>query len=356
VPNANANLTAGVDVDYSPGSYIEWGISATKTGSIYDSYSKGATLYDYDVTFHGVSPWIQAEYSPVDRLHLSAGVRGDFLGYDYTNALGVETTGSHRRPADASPTFSAVSPKVGFTVVATDDLDLFASYRRGFRAPDQGQLFRQGSATNTVGLDPVKADSWETGFRGEIVQRVRYEASLYYMTMKDDILGYRLPDGTTLSVNAGETLHKGVEVGLGAEIVRGLGFDLAYSYAEHTYEDWRPDSLTNYSGKEQEAAPRQIGSGRIHIAPPALRGSDLTLEWNRVGSYFTDAANTHEYEGHDLFSIRAAYEVTPRFSVYGKLNNVFDERWADRVSYNAFRGQEYAPGLPRTVYLGLSVR
>ncbi len=356
VPDANANITAGVDVDYSPGAYIEWAISATKNGSIYDSYSKGATLYDYDVTFHGVSPWVQAEYTPVDRLHLSAGVRGDFLGYDYTNHLGVETTGSHRRPGDASPTFSAVSPKFGLTVAASTHLDLYASYRRGFRAPDQGQLFRQGSATNTVGLEPVKADSWETGFRGDVDQRFRYDVSLYYMTMKDDILGYELPDGTRLSVNAGKTLHKGVEVGLGAEIVRGLSFDVALSYAEHTYEDWAPDSTINYSGNEQESAPRQIGSARVNIAPPSLPRSLLTLEWSRIGSYFTDQANQHKYDGHDLFNVRASYGVTPRIDVYAKLNNVFDERYADRVSYNAFRGQEYAPGLPRTVYFGLSLK
>lgn len=356
VPDVNANITAGVDVDYSPGSYIEWAISATRTGSVFDSYSKGATLYDYDVTFHGISPWIQAEYTPVNRLHLSAGLRGDFLGYDYANHLTVETTGSHRRPADAAPTFSAVSPKFGVTVAASNHLDLFASYRRGFRAPSQGQLFRQGSATNTVGLEPVKVDSWETGFRGDVNQRFRYDVSLYYMTMKDDILGYQLPDGTRLSVNAGKTLHKGVEVGLGAEVISGLSFDVAYSYAKHTYEDWSPDDATNYSGNEQESAPQQIGSARINIAPPSLQGSLLTVEWSRVGSYFTDQANEHKYDGHDLLNVRAEYGVTRRLGVYAKLNNVFDERYAERVSYNAFRGQEYAPGLPRTVYFGLSVK
>jgi iron complex outermembrane receptor protein len=356
LPNIDANLTIGVDTDYSPGSYFERAITATRTGSIFDSYTEGAAIYDYDVSFHEVSPWLQAELTPTERLHLSAGVRGDFLGYDYTNALGVETTGAHRRPADASPTFSAISPKFGVTFAATRQLDVFASYRRGFRAPDQGQLFRQGSAESTVDLKPVKADSWETGLRGRVGQRVRYEVSAYYMTMTDDILSYRLPDGTTQSVNAGETLHKGVEVGLGVQLVPGLNADVAYSYAVHTYEEWSPNSTTNYSGNEQEFAPRQVGSARLEIAPPAVPGSQLTFEWSRVGPYWMDAENANEYEGHDLFNVRAAYAVTPRLDLFAKLNNVFDKRYAERASYNAFRGEELAPGLPRTFYVGVKVR
>jgi outer membrane receptor protein involved in Fe transport len=356
LPGVDANLTIGIDTDYSPGSYFERSIAASRTGSVFDSYTVGAAIYDYDVSFHEIAPWLQAELTPTERLHLSAGVRGDFLGYDYTNTLGVETTGAHRRPGDASPTFNAISPKFGVAFSATRQLDVFASYRRGFRAPDQGQLFRQGSAESTVDLEPVKADSWETGLRGRAGQRIRYELSAYYMTMTDDILSYRLPDGTTQSVNAGETLHKGIEVGLGVQLVPGLNADVAYSYAVHTYEEWSPNESTDYSGNEQEFAPREVGSARLEIAPPAVPGSRLTLEWSRIGPYWMDAENANEYEGHDLFNVRAAYAVSAHLDVFAKLNNVFGERYAERASYNAFRGEELAPGLPRTFYFGVRVR
>ena len=355
-PDANASITTGVDVDYSPGGRLEHKITPTREGKIFTEYVDGDPLYDYDVTFRGVSPYVHGEYTPSDRLHLSSGLRLDLLGYDYTNNLTALSTGRHKRPDDASPSFSALSPKVGVTFEASSSLDMFASYRRGFRVPSEGQLFRQGSAVNTVGLEPVKADSWETGARGRAGSRLRYEVSVYYMTKKDDILGFRLPDGSTESVNAGQTLHKGVELGLGAQVATGLRFDAAYSFAEHTYEEWKPNADTDFGGNEQEFAPSQIGNVRVRIAPPAVPRAILTVEWSRIGPYWMDAANENEYEGHDLMNVRLSYGITDRVEIFGRLNNATDQRYAERASFNEFRGQEFSPGFPRMLYLGARIR
>lgn len=357
VPSGRVSVTGGVDLDYSPGRHDERKVTPNRVAGIFESYiDPGTSLYDYDVAFRQVAPYIHAEAAPTDRLHLSAGLRADFLGYDYTNHLGIETTGRHRRPGDASPTFNAISPKFGATLNIREGLDLFSSFRRGFRAPSEGQLFRQGSAINTVNLKPVKANSLEAGLRGSVGQRIRYELSGYHMSKTDDILAFRLPDGSMESVNAGETLHKGIELGLGFQLVRGLSADVAYSIAEHTYEDWKPNLTTNLSGNEQEFAPSQIGSARLRIAPPALPRSLLALEWSHVGPYSMDASNEHEYEGHHLFNLRYSYGVTDRVEIFGRVNNVLNELYAERASFNAYRGEELSPGLPRTFYLGMRVQ
>ena len=78
----------------------------------------------------------------------------------------------HRRPADAVRTFTPPQPE------ARPDLpgqrsrsNLFASYRHAFRAPSEGQLFRQGSARNTIDLEPVTADNLEVGLRARAPAR-----------------------------------------------------------------------------------------------------------------------------------------------------------------------------------------
>ena len=69
--------------------------------------------------------------------------------------------------------YSHLSPKLGATYEAAPELNLFVSWRNGFRAPSQSQIFRQGSAENTVGLHPVLVNSYETGVRGRIAHSGR---------------------------------------------------------------------------------------------------------------------------------------------------------------------------------------
>lgn len=79
-------------------------------------------------------------------------------------------------------------------------------------------------------------DSYEVGLRGKAGLGIGWEMSLYHMTKRDDILSYKDPvTNATQSLNAGETLHRGIEIGAGAELTREIKLDVAYSYAKHTY-------------------------------------------------------------------------------------------------------------------------
>ena len=73
------------------------------------------------------------------------------------------------------------------------------------------------------------------------------------------------------------------------------------------------------------------------------------------GEYWLDAANTEKYDGHDLFNLRAAYEVRPGATLYLRVQNLTDARYAENAGYSAFLGREFAPGNPRTLYAGLQV-
>lgn len=350
-------VIGGVDVDLSPGGRQEDSVvTQLSDGLYYRSYTRGTRLYDYDVTFRGVSPYVHTEFAPVDRLHVTAGLRADFVGFDYTNNLSTLQTGKHRRPDDADVSYRHLSPKLGGTYEFGPALGIFASYAHGFRAPSESQLFRQGQAENTVGLDPVRADSYEAGARGELLGRFSYQVSAYRMHVRDDILTFTNPvDNTRETSNAGETLHRGVEVGLGAALVRGLRADLSWSRQKHTYEEWSPRPDLSYAGNEMESAPRTLVSARLGWTPSI--GGSFAAEWQQVGAYWMDAANTQKYDGYDLLNLRADVPVGRGLSVVGRLNNALDERYADTASFaSAARGRELAPGMPRTLYLGVQMR
>jgi outer membrane receptor protein involved in Fe transport len=352
----STRLIAGVDLDHSPGHHLEKVVQPVRDGKIFTEYELGSTIYDYDVTFLGVSPYLQAEFAPVERLRLSAGLRYDRLGYDYTSRLAPLTTGPHRRPADTSVRYGHLSPKLGVTYEVAPELNLFASYGHGFRAPSEGQLFRQGQAAHTLGLSPVRADSYEGGVRGRVGTALRYELSAYRMVKLDDILSYTHPDGTRETVNAGRTLHRGLEAGLGVALPYQFQLDLSYAHSRHRYDNWQPRTGVDLGGNEMEQAPRNVASTVLRYEPRGPDGGAIALETRWIGSYWLDAENTARYEGHTLLGLRGELPVRGRVAIFGRVANLLDTRYAELASYTAARGEELAPGMPRAVYLGIQYR
>lgn len=353
VASLRARLIAGFDADYSPGGREEVRIDAVRDGRIFTDYTRAETLYDYDVTYRAISPYLQLESAPIERLRLMAGLRYDLMSYDYVTHLDPVDTGRWRRPASTTVDFDRLSPKLGAAYEFGPVLATYANYVHGFRAPSEGQLFRQGSARNTVGLSPVRANSFEVGARGELAGRVGYTLAAYGMTVADDILSYIRPDGIRETQNAGETLHRGIEVGLGLALSEALRADLSYSLSKHTYEAWSPAEGVNYAGNEQEAAPQVLGNVRLAYEPPPLAGGVFAVEVSRVGSYWMDAENTHRYPGHNLVSLSANVPFGRRLELIGRMVNVTDTRFAENAVYTAARGEEFAPGMPRSIYIGL---
>lgn len=381
-----ARMIVGLDFDYSPGSRIEDSISLTKVtnaqgGTTYSLNSASVApvqIYNYDVTYRGISPYVHGEISPTEQLRLIGGLRYDDMQYDYVNKFnnGAATAtqgvlgpfpanGWFGHVASTKVSYHHMSPKLGATYSFSDNLNGFVNVSNSFRSPSEGQVFRpsrgstavaaQASANAALNLKPVTVNNIETGFRGRAGD-VSYEASLYHMTKKDDIVSYRDPVTTqTTSVNAGKTMHRGIEIGAGAPVVKDWRVDASLSYAKHTYETWIvavSGVNVNYSGKEMESAPRVIANTRLTYSPGYMNGGRVQLEWFRLGSYWLDAANTGKYSGHNLFNLRTNYPFSKSLEIYGNINNLFDKRYVETAGGTG-AAPTYSSGLPRTVFVGL---
>jgi outer membrane receptor protein involved in Fe transport len=162
-------------------------------------------------------------------------------------------------------------------------------------------------------------------------------------------------------MNAGKTLHRGVEVGLHTPTNKPLSLSVSYSYAKHNYEDWKPSDTVDYSGNEMSSAPREIANTRLNYRAKLLQGANLELEWVHLGSYWMDDANTHKYPGHDVFNIRGNLALNKTFQLFARIMNITNKRYATSSAYKppAFGKPEqfeYAPGMPRTVYAGIRLQ
>ncbi len=365
-----ARLIAGVDLDVSPGGRKENRIDPVTRGSgatqEFVDYTVGPRIFDYDVEFRGISPYVHGEISPTDRLRVTAGLRYDDMRYRFDNdiAASVVQVGSnfYGQAADTTVRFSRATPKLGATYALSGNAHLFASYNQGFRAPSESQLFRASRAGNAadaralaqsaLSLKAIKAEQYELGVRG-VAGPVSYDLVAYHLTKRDDIVSQRDPaTDDRITRNAGETRHRGVEIGLGVPLARNLRLDAALSYALHEYVEWVTDQ-GDLSGNEQPSAPRFIGNTRLTWTPSD--GLRAQLEWVRLGAYWLDDANTAKYGGHSVFNLRGNYALTPRVSLFGSVNNLTDRRYADSAQLS--RGAAmYSPGLPRTVMAGVEAK
>jgi outer membrane cobalamin receptor len=364
-----ARLIVGTDGDFSPGGFAAARAITSRSGphNAWQTFTRGESQYDYDVTYHAISPYLHTELSPIPRLRLDAGVRADFSGYAYHTLLAPVDTGSHRRPADTRLGYGHLSPKVGAAFDLGAGQSLFASYRHGFRAPSQGQLFTQGSAEHTVDLSPVKVDSWEAGVRGQAGPRLVYQLAAYDMTIHDDIVTYTTPENRREARNAGLTRHRGVEASSGVALTPALRLDAAWAVTSQRYVDWTPQAARpaangksavaelSYAGRAIEQAPRDLGSIFLAYSPAWLNGGRLAAEWSHTGSYATDAANTHSYAGYDLLTVYASAAITSRTELFARVVNLTDRKYAELLSYDTFQKEQYTPGAPRSLVVGMRV-
>jgi iron complex outermembrane receptor protein len=369
-----ARLIGGIDIDVSPGEREENRLNVTVSGSgasrVFSDYQVGARIYDYDVTFRAYSPYLQAEISPLGRLRITAGVRYDALSYDFDNGLrGTSVQGAatsfYGQAPDASVDYDHVSPKIGATYALNDTMNVYASYNTGFRAPSESQLFRPSVAPNAadaaarallaLDLKPITATQVEIGWRGKF-ERWSLDLTAFELIKRDDLVSQRdTATNITTNVNAGKTSHRGVEAGLGVELVQGLRIDSALSYTRHKYENWITANA-DFSGKEMEAAPRVLGNTRVSWSPTA--SVNTQLEWIHIDSYWLEASNSSsfpKYGGHDLFNIRASWQATASLALFGRVYNVADTRYADSAQISS-NTPVYSPGLPRTYFAGVDVR
>lgn len=366
----NTRIIVGTDFDYSPGSRKENYIDATENSDgIYDSYTKRDRIYDYDVNYTGIAPYIHMESSPVEKLRITAGLRYDSIKYDYDNNM---SSGTFRyrpdsmrfpmtinRPDDDDVNFHHWSPKIGAAYEFNENINGFVSYRNAFRAPSEGQLFRPGSNQASLDLDPVKADSYEIGVRGKVGSQLNYEASYYYMKKKDDLVTYEdAVTGDRFTSNAGETLHKGIELGADYAFNKEWSLAASYTYTEQTYEKWT-EKGNDYTDNDLPSAPQDFANTTLNYRPTVLNGGHVELEWSYMGEYWMDNENTTKYDGHDLVNLRVNHFITmdnnKTLEVYGRIMNIGDVRYASSAAFS--RGEStFAPGMERTVYAGVNYK
>ena len=332
------HIVFGADAEYTQGELYEFQDNPTA----FNRYPQGLH-YDYRVNAAVVAPFFHIEYDINDATRLIAGLRYEHTSYHYNNhAPGDAQQLLLYRPADTNNRFNDWSPKFGIVHRFSNDDRLFFNLARAIRAPQTTDLYRlrQPDADNPPSPDNIDSevlDSIELGYRG-FTDTARYEVSVFAMRKRN----YHFRDADDLYVSNGRTQHYGVELDFDWQINLQWSLRGNASYAVHRYDFNRRITNTIQAGEIIrdgniiDSAPRTLAN--LFLNYPLTANTQAELHFAHVGSYFTDAANMHKYDGHDLFHIAAIWSVNEDVTLRFSIQNIFDESYASRA--DRWRGND----------------
>lgn len=345
----NAVIIGGVSADFSPSTYRAnyIRIRVDSSSNKYVGYSQpDSVLTHYRNGINNYAAFVNFEFSPAKKLRMVASLRYDQFRYNFDNYL---KPSSFSGSADTVTTFHAVSPKVGFTYNFSSRSGLYANYSQGFVPPQVTEMYRGVKVPN---LAPAVFHNYEWGGWAEIIKnRLSGDFSLYELRGTNEIVSVRLDDGSTENRNTGKTTHRGIELGLQATPLKDVSMRFTGAYSQHRFTAFVEKGL-DYSGKEMNGAPTWMHNAEIWYKPSFAKGLRLGAEWQKLGAYFMDPANTSRYEGFNAIHLRAGYQWKAA-EIWVNVMNATNQYYAFAASRST-SGYSYTPAEPRNITIGLA--
>jgi len=351
----NHRTIVGVDFEWSD-MFLQQSQDEPTEGSpfLVETRPQGAH-YDFDVTSFGIAPYVQTNYEVNERLTIGAGLRIDYLHYDYDNGMLTGNTRDdgtvcefggclYSRPANRKDDFTNVAPKFSLTYRFSESRTAFVTLSRGFRAPQATELYRLQSGQQVADLNSESIDAFEVGVRTKR-RNLAVDIALFAMQKRDSIFR----DAEGFNVTGARSRHRGIEVAADWQLHADWFLAIDASYARHTYDfnavASRGETFT--TGRDMDTAPRWLGSAELKYLPNDT--VDIGLQWTAIGRYYLDAENQFRYPGHAVANLRAGVRLSSVLYLALRLNNVTDRHIADRADY-AFGDYRYFPGRGRELF------
>ena len=323
-------------------------------------------------TYYNVFGQLDINFS--EKTLLTAGLNLNNTGYKLTDLYvdSVDQTGNYR--------FDRIfSPRIAISHLITDNIALRALASHGFSPPTFSETLTPEGQIN-VNIQPETGWNYEIGTRGNTLgDKLFFNVSTFIMDIRNLLVAERTGPDTYIGVNAGRTMHSGVESNLHYKIYEseGSGLQLLRFFTTYTYSNYKFKEFTHngndYAGNNLPGtSPHLFNAGidfslqfkpiRTGWKPQFFEGN---INYMASGKMPMNDGNTAYSEAYGITNIKLAYRNTLfknfHLKVYTGLNNVLDEHYASMILVNArgFGGSApryYYPGLPRNFYGGLALK
>jgi iron complex outermembrane receptor protein len=197
---------------------------------------------------------------------------------------------------------------------------------------------------------------------------------MYQIDTTDEIVVAVSSGGQTSYKNAPGTSRSGWEFSLNTQFADHFSATLAASAIDAQYSQaFSSISVVNNVAKTSTVtAGNKIpgipqGSTFAELAwssetltpgSKAPLGTRVAVEWQQAGRIFANDLNTESADGHNTFNLALSQRWSwnqALITLYGRLNNITDERYVGSVIVNQSALQFYEPALPQNWMVGLNL-
>jgi iron complex outermembrane receptor protein len=285
--------------------------------------------------------------------------------------------------------FSRLNPGTGLTYKIANGFTVYSGYSESNRAPTAGELSCADPASPCLldaflvsdpPLKQVVSHTYEFGLRGSFKTpafsgKFEWRASAYRTNAANDILLLASSvNGFGYFQNAGTTRHEGADFHIGYRQDRWT-FSANYSYLQATFRNAQSlpsnspsadaDGLIHVERGDRipmNPASRLTLSADYAVLPQWTMGADLRLQ---SGEYLTgDESNQQpKLPGYTTVNLRSSYNLGPRLTVLGEIQNLLDQRYYSYGAFAALDGlpaglnltnsRTYSPAPGRLFFIGL---
>ncbi|MFG6686461.1 TonB-dependent receptor domain-containing protein [Mariniflexile sp. HNIBRBA6329] len=306
--------------------------------------------------------FFETNYSLSEKTTLSVGLNFNKTSYDLLDRFITD------EGPDQSGTYSfkgMVSPKFGISHVFNDNINIYSNISHGFSPPSTEETLLPDGLINT-NIKPETGWNFEIGTRSTFINnRLQFNLALYRLDVRNLLVAKRTGDDQFIGINAGRTLHNGLEMVLKYQWIQSEAISLSH-YLSYTLNDFKfkefIDDGNNFSGNKLTGVPSEVLNTGIDF--DTKLGVYTTINYQYVGRIPMTDSNTLFTDSYRLTNIKLGYKhqinKNLKWNAYFGLDNIFDTHYASQILINAtgFGGtapRYYYPGNTVNYYTGINI-
>ena len=263
--------------------------------------------------------------------------------------------------------YRSTSPVLGLTYSATDYLNLYANYGKGFETPTLAEVAYSGAGAPSFNstLNASKSRHYELGAKWAPGAATRLDFTLFRIDSTDEIVVAVSSAGSTAYKNAPGTSRSGWELSASTLLTPHWRATLAASRIDASYSQAFTSATTAVAaGNKIPGIPQsflfsellwtglKVDAGKAGAA----LGSQAGVEFTQAGRLYANDTNTASADGYATLSLKASHGWSlgaGSLTTYARIDNLTDRRYLGSVIVNQSASQFYEPAPGRNATVGL---